>query len=180
MNGNDKNIFGILAEFDDPGSLLHAAEKTKDAGYRNFDCYSPFPVHGMDEAMGLKRSPLGYIIAFISFFVVLGGLGLQWYANAVDYPIVISGKPLVSYQAYAPVGFGLTVAVAAIFTFIIMLALNRLPQPHHPLFSSERFEKVTDDGFFLGIESKDKQFDIKKTETFLDSIGGKNIEILKD
>ncbi len=180
MNGKDTKIFGILAQFGDPGELLQAAEKTRDAGYSKFDCYSPFPIHGMDDAMGLRRSPLGYIIAFISFFAVIGGLSLQWYANAIDYPLVISGKPFISYQAYAPVGFGLTVAIAAIFTFVVMLALNGLPRPHHPIFSSSNFEKVTDDGFFIGIESGDSKFDTEKTKEFLSSIGGKNIETINN
>ncbi|MFC1555322.1 DUF3341 domain-containing protein, partial [candidate division KSB1 bacterium] len=127
MAKKENNIFGLIAEFKDPGELISAAEKVRDSGLKEFDCHSPFPIHGMDEAMGVQRSPLGFIVAVVSFFVMLGGLGLQWWTNAVDYPLVISGKPLVSYQAYAPVGFGLTVAIAAFTAFIGMLVLNGLP-----------------------------------------------------
>ena len=180
MSNDTSKIYGILAEFENPAALLKAAEKVHEAGYRNFDCYSPFPVHGMDKAMRLRRSPLGYIIAVISFFVMLGGLGLQWYTNAIDYPFIISGKPFFSYQAYAPVGFGITIAIAGIATLIFMFVLNKLPKPFHPLFNSENFKKATDDGFFIGIEASDPVYTEEKTIDFIKSINPVNVEIIKN
>lgn len=170
----------ILAEFDSPDTLYRAAEKIRDAGYKEFDCHSPFPIHGMDAAMGLKRSPLGFIVFLLGTIGLLFGVWLTWWTSAVDYPHVISGKPYFSYQAFVPVIFALTVLVSAITASIGMLAINQLPRLAHPLFNSERFNKFSDDGFFVSIESSDNNYDEKKTINFLQSIGGKNIEMLKD
>ncbi len=179
MNETKHAVHGMLAEFENPGALLEAARKMRAAGYSRFDCHSPFPIHGMDQAMGLKRSILGYIVAAVSFAAMIGGLTLQWYANAHDYPIVVAGKPFFSYQSYAPVGFGITVFCAGFATLIGMLALNGLPRLFHPVFYSDRFARVTDDGFFISLESEDPQFDTEKATAFLESIGGKNVEILQ-
>ena len=178
MSEENKTVYGLLAEFENAGALLHAAEKVRDAGYKEFDCHSPFPIHGMDDAMGLKRSPLGWIVGIMAFF----GLGLayllQGWVSTAAYPLIIAGKPYFSYQAYVPVGFGLAVLFGAISAFVGMLALNRLPQPWHPVFFSKNFEKMTNDSFFLSIESKDKKFDVERTSAFLAGIGGQNIEPL--
>ncbi len=107
----------LLAEFDTPASLMQAAEKTRDAGYKKFDCHSPFPIHGMDDAMGVKRSPLGYIVGIFAFIGLSGGILLQWWTSTVDYPLVISGKPFFSYQAYLPVTFAFAVLFSAIASF---------------------------------------------------------------
>lgn len=176
----EKNkIFGIIAEFENPQSLLDAAEKVRDKGYKKFDCHSPFPVHGMDKAMGLKRSPLGYIVGSLALFGLIIGLHMQWYANVYEYPFIISGKPVFSFQSYAPVGFGMAVLIGAFAAFFGMLVLNRLPRLFQPMFFSERFKKFSDDAFFISIESTDKMFDKNETRSFLETIGGKNIEILK-
>ena len=179
MNGPKGKVYGVLGEFEHPGALLEAGRKVREAGYTKFDCHSPFPVHGMEKAMAIKRSPLGYFIAIVAFFAMCAGLGLQWYANAVTYPLVISGKPFISYPSYAPVGFGITVLLSGICTFIFMLALNGLPRLFHPVFFSERFSSVTDDGFFVSIEHKDPKFDPVKTKSFLESIGAQSVEMLQ-
>lgn len=171
-------IHGVLAEFKDPAALLHAAEKVRDAGYKEFDCHSPFPIHGMDDAMGLKRSPLGWIVGIMAFTGLGLAFWLQGWISTTAYPLIIAGKPFFSYQAFVPVGFGLAVLFGAVSAFIGMLALNKLPQPWHPVFFSERFEKMTTDGFFISIEQKDARFDAENTSTFLASIGGQNIELL--
>lgn len=180
MFTENNNIFGITAEFKGPAELIEAAKIIRHAGYKNFDCYSPFPVHGMDQAMGLKRSPLGFIVAIVSFFIMIGTLTLQWWTNAVDYPLIISGKPLFSYQTYAPVAFGVTIAIAAFTAVIGMLLLNKLPAFFHPQFSYKRFYKATDDGFFITVESDDPNFDVEKTSSLLESVNGSNIEVLKN
>ena len=180
MSSDKSKIHGIVAEFANRGALLEAAGKVKEAGYSKFDCHSPFPIHGMDAAMELPRSPLALIIAWVAFFAVCGIMYLQYWTNAVDYPYVISGKPLISYQAYAPVGFAFTVLIAAIGTFVIMLALNGMPRWFNPLFYSKGISKVTDDGFFISVECDDSKFDKKKTFDFLRSIGGSEIELLQE
>ncbi|MDZ4723801.1 MAG: DUF3341 domain-containing protein [candidate division Zixibacteria bacterium] len=171
-------VYGILAEFSSPGDLLHAAEKMRDAGFSRFDCHSPFPIHGMDHAMGLKRSIVGYVAGVSAF---IGGgliLLLQWWASSIDYPIIIGGKPFFSYPAYVPVTFGVTILFAALGAVIAMLVANRLPQPFHGLFYSDRFAKFSNDGFFVSVESEDPKFDEHKTKSFLESIGGRHAEIV--
>jgi hypothetical protein len=170
----------ILAEYDSPSALLKAAEKMRDAGYEHFDCHSPFPIHGLNQAMGLKRSPLGYIVGIAAIIGFTAAITLQWWTSAIAYPIVISGKPLFSYQAFVPVTFALAVLFSAIAAAIGMLIMNRLPQLFHPIFFSERFKKVTDDGFFISVESKDPLFDQTKIRALLELSGGRNIELIED
>jgi hypothetical protein len=170
----------LLAEYDSPSALLKAAEKLRDAGYKHFDCHSPFPIHGLNQAMGLKRSSLGYIVGIAAIIGFTAAITLQWWTSAIDYPIVISGKPLFSYQAFVPVTFALAVLFSAIAATFGMLIINRLPQFFHPIFSSERFKKVTDDSFFISVESKDPLFDPTKTRSLLESSGGHNVEFIED
>jgi len=172
-------IHGLLAEFDGPSSLMKAGIAIRDRGFKHFDCHSPFPIHGMDEAMGLKRSPLGYIIAFFAIIGALIGFGLQTWVHSIDYPLVISGKPFFSWQAYIIVTFALTILFGAFGAVFGMLALNNLPKYHHYLFYSDKFSKFSDDGFFVSIGADDKNFDKKDTTKFLKFIGGKNIEVLE-
>jgi hypothetical protein len=169
----------IIAEYDGPGALLEAARSLRDAGYDKFDCHSPFPIHGMDKAMGLKRSGLGFLVGLFAVIGLSGAVLLQWWAGSVAYPLVISGKPFFSYQAYLPVTFALAVLLAAISSVIGMIALNKLPRFHHPVFASESFKKVTDNGFFISIESTDEKFDLEKTRSFLKSIGAENLEVVE-
>lgn len=170
----------LLAEFDSTAALLHAAEKTRDAGYRDFDCHSPFPIHGMDAAMGERRSPLGYIVFTIALLGLSTFFAFVWWLSVEDYPMVISGKPFGSFQAWVPPLFAISILSAAITAVLGMSHLNRLPRLNHPLFHSTRFEGVTDDKFFLSIESTDPKFNVDQTKQFLNSIGGKHIEELKD
>jgi hypothetical protein len=169
---------GMLARFGTPGELLEAAGKVREAGYKKFDCHSPFPIHGMDQAMGLKRSPLGWIVGVAAIIGGSGALALQWWTSTIDYPVVISGKPLFSYQAYVPVTFALAVLLSAIVALVGMLALNGLPRFNHPVFSSSKFGAATDDGFFLSVLSDDPQYDSDKTRKLLTSIGGQDLEVL--
>jgi len=172
-------VEGVLARFENTGELLAAASKLREAGYREFDCHSPFPIHGMDAAMGLKRSPVGWIAGIGGFVGTSTGLALQWWASSVAYPLVISGKPFFSYQAYLPVAFALGVLCAGGSALLGMLALNRLPRLFHPVFYSDKFTRASDDGFFVSIESGDPLFDVDKSKVFLESIGGKDLEVLQ-
>ena len=172
-------LHGLIAEFDSPGTLLKAGSAMHSKDYKHFDCHSPFPIHGMDDAMGLKRSPLGFIIAFFAIIGALLGLGLQSWVHAIEYPLVISGKPFFAWQAYTIVTFALTILFGAFGAVFGMLALNKLPRYHHYLFYSDKFLKFSDDGFFVSVGADDKNFDKKGTADFLKSIGGKNIEVLE-
>ena len=176
---SDKKALVILAEFKDPGALLHAAEEVRTEGYKKYDCHSPFPIHGMDDAMGEKRSPLGYIVAAVAIVMATGMIIFQGWTSAIDYPLVLSGKPFFSYQAFGVPAWAVMVLSSAIVTLITMLVLNKLPMLHHPLFYSENFcNKVNNDGFFVSIEADDEKFDSNKTKSFLEKIGGSNIEII--
>ncbi len=175
---SNERIEGILAEFKNPAELLKAAEKMRDAGYKDFDCHSPFPIHGMDKAMGEKRSILGWMVGPVAFVMVIFGFLFEGWTSTIAYPLVISGKPLFSYQAYGAVAFAIMVLTSALTALVGMLALNKLPRFHHPVFYSDRFAKVSDDGFFVSVEAGDKQFDREKTKAFLESIGGTHVEEL--
>ncbi|TFG96055.1 MAG: DUF3341 domain-containing protein [Calditrichales bacterium] len=168
----------ILAEFNNPAELLAAAEKMRDAGYKKFDCHSPFPIHGMDEAMGLKRSPLGWMVGTVAFLALAAGFTLEWWTSTVDYPIVISGKPFFSYQAYGPVAFAIMVLSSAFVALFGMMGLNKLPMLYHKLFDSEKVAKITNDGFIVSVLSNDPLYDETKTQSFLKEIGGQNLEVI--
>ncbi|MBI5267610.1 MAG: DUF3341 domain-containing protein [candidate division Zixibacteria bacterium] len=172
-------VYGMIAEFESPGALLSAAEKMRDAGYTTFDCHSPFPIHGMDTAMGLKRSIVGYVAGICGLAGGSFGLALQWWTSVVDYPLVISGKPFFSYQAFVPVTFALTVLCAAIGVVIAMLVTNGLPRLFHGWFYSSRFTRFSNDGFFVSVEVGDKRYDPVKTKAFLESIGGTHVEVVQ-
>jgi mono/diheme cytochrome c family protein len=169
-------LYGLLAEFDTPGELVSAARKVRDAGYQDFDCYSPFPVHGIDTAMGIKRTILPLLIFGGGFFGALGGIALQYYCNAVAWTWNISGKPLWSIPANIPIAYELAILCAVFVSFFGMWGANKLPQVWHPFFRVDRFGRVTDDGFFLGIEVKDERFDYEKTKQLLTDAGAIAIE----
>ncbi|MEE9573967.1 MAG: DUF3341 domain-containing protein [Candidatus Neomarinimicrobiota bacterium] len=172
-------IHGLIAEFDSPSTLLKAGTAMRDKGFKQFDCHSPFPIHGMDNAMGLKRSPLGYIIAFFAIIGGLIGLGLQTWVHSIVYPLILSGKPFFAWQAYIVVTFALIILFGAFGAVFGMLGLNKLPRYHHYLFYSDKFKKFSDDGFFVSIGADDEKFDKIGTTDFLQLIGGKNIEVLE-
>jgi len=174
-----EQVYSALAEFGSPAELLDAAAKVREVGYKKFDCHSPFPIHGMDAAMGLKRSPVGYISGVCGLLGGAFAMWLQWWTSSVDYPLVISGKPLFSFQAYIIVTFGLVILGAALGAVIGMLFVNRLPQWFHGNFYSESFKRFSDDAFFVSIEADDPKFDESSVILFLESIGGKNIEVVR-
>jgi hypothetical protein len=150
---------GLLAEYDTPASVFHAAEKIRDAGFEKWDVHTPFPIHGMDDAMGLKPTPLGWI----SFAGGLTGgsfaLWMQWWMGGIDYPLNIGGKPAFALHSSIPVMFELTILLTAFGTLFGMLGLNKLPQLYHWAFNSEKFARVTDDRFFISIEAEDPKFE---------------------
>ncbi len=172
----DGELYGVLAEYDTPGELLDAARKVRDAGYTEFDCYSPFPVHGIDEAMGIKRTILPLIVFGGGATGLVGGIFLQWWMNAYNWPWNIAGKPTWSIPANVPIMFEATILFSVFASFFGMWILNKLPQVWHPFFRADRFARVTDDAFILGIEAKDKRFDHVATTKLLKDAGAIAVE----
>jgi hypothetical protein len=171
--------YGILAEFATPGDLYHACEKVRDAGFTRWDAHTPFPVHGLDKAMGLKRSPLPWIVLVMALTGAGLGFLLQWWVHVDAYPLVISGKPYNAWPAFIPITFEVSILFAALGAVFGMFGLNRLPMHHHPLFRSKVFERVTDDAFFISIESWDPRFDSSATPKLLESLGARGVELLE-
>lgn len=173
---SQENLYGSVAEFESAGALMKAAKGLRDKGYTQFDAHSPFPIHGMDAAMGLPPSKLGWIVCVGGATGLALGILLQWWTSAVDYKLIISNKPLFSFQAFVPVTFELMVLFSAFATVFGMFALNKLPMLYHSVFKASQFHKVTSHGFFISVESVDKQYDAKKTKALLESLGGKGVE----
>lgn len=175
-----QNHFGVLAQFENPGTLMHACERVRDAGYTRWDAHTPFPVHGLDKAMGLKPSLVPWIVLVLGFSFAGVGFALQWWVHVDAYELIISGKPLFSWPAFIPVTFELGVLGAALGAVFGMLGLNQLPMLYHPLFNSKAFERVADDGFFISVESWDPQFDANATAEFLKRCGATNVELVEN
>ena len=171
---------GILAEFSSPEKLVEAARLAMALGYTVLDASSPFPVHGLDEAIGMKQSKLQLITIGGAIAGAGTGLLLQWWMVTIDYPEILSGKPYFSLPAFIPIIFELTILFAALSTFIGMLALGGLPKYNHALFGNKRFGRATADKFFLYVDAKDPKFDLVKTADFLDSIGADAVEVVEE
>jgi hypothetical protein len=171
--------YGMLAEFATTADLYRACERVRDAGFTRWDAHTPFPVHGLEKAMGLPRSPLPWIVLGMGITGAALGFGLQWWVHAAAYPLVISGKPYLAWPAYVPITFEVGILFAALGAVVGMFALNRLPMHHHPLFQSRVFERVTDDAFFISIESWDPRFEPARTRQLLESLGARSVELLE-
>lgn len=175
---NEKNssIYGILAEFSNPKELTDAAKLISKSGYSKWDTFSPFPIHGMDKAMNLKKSKLGWIVIGHGLLGFAGAIAMMYFMSVVDYPINISGKPFLNGPAWVPITFELTVLLSSFGAVFGMFFLNGLPKLHNPLFNSTRFKKATDDGFFVCIEKEDALFDQAKVKQMLEEAGATHIE----
>jgi hypothetical protein len=172
--------YAIMAEFESPAAILHAAQKVRESGYRQWDVFSPFPVHGMDSAMGLKNSQVGWFSFIGGCTGYTTGMLMIWFMNAYDYRIVIGGKPMFSPFAAFPPSYELTILFGSFGALLGMLFLNRLPRLHHPLLKNRRFALATHDRFFVVIESSDPKYSEKETRRLLESMGSKHIEMVEE
>ena len=178
MTSQDTSNYGMLAEYGSASAIYHACEKVRDAGYTRWDAHTPFPVHGLDGAMGLSRSKLPWLVLVCGLSGAAFAFGLQWWTSAVAQPVVIAAKPIFSWQAFVPVTFELGVLFAAFAAVFGMLAINGLPRLHHSVFHSERFQRASDDRFFISIESVDPNYDETKTRALLEEAGAEHVEII--
>lgn len=179
-------IHGLMAEFATPADIYHAAEKVRDAGYTRWDAYSPFPIHGMEDAMGVRRTRLPLAVAAVALTCVGLAYLMQWWISSVDYPLMHQGKPFGSFfgaggwQPFVPIMFEMGVLFAAFTSLFGMIAANGLPRWHHPLFSNEQFLKVSDDRFVICIEAKDAKFNPDHTRQLLKDAGATSIELVEE
>jgi hypothetical protein len=172
---NRPKIYGLLAEFDTPSHLVDAAHKAYARGYRKMDAYTPFPIEELWEALGHHHNRIPLIVLLGGIVGGIGGYLLQFYASVIDYPLNIGGRPLHSWPSFIPPAFETTILFAAFSAVLGMLALNRLPQPHHPIFNAPRFALASRDRFFLCIESNDPLFQHGETADFLRSLSPREV-----
>jgi len=173
-------VYGIIAEFDETPKVFKAASKVRDAGYTKWDVHTPFPIHDMEEAMGIKTTKLPLLAGAAAITGVLVAISLQWGTTYFLFPTVVQGKPFGAWQPFMPIMFELGVLLTAFMCIFGMLALNGLPRFHHPLFTHERFYRVSNDRFFIAIQANDPNFDPVKTKELLVSIGGTDITLVED
>ena len=171
-----------LAEYGTPAGCLHAAEKLRDAGYTKFDAHTPFPVHGMDRAMGLKDSKLGWLVIVCAVTGTSCAFLMMWWMNCVDYPLVIGGKPpsVSSLASMVPIMFELTILFSAFAAVFGMFGMNKIPQHHHPVFESDRFRSFSTDKFWISVEAHDPKFKIEKTRELLEKTHPNFVELVME
>ncbi|MEO8129686.1 MAG: DUF3341 domain-containing protein [Bryobacteraceae bacterium] len=176
----DKAIYGVVAEFDVPEKLVAAGRKIHhDHGYTKLDALSPFPVHGIDDAIGIPRSILGYMVFCTGAVGFLGAIALIYYAGAISYRLVIGGKPFFAFEPSIPIIFECTVLLSAFMAVFGMFGLNKLPQFYHPTMNYAGFPGVTNDRFLLVVQATDPKFDIVDTQRLLESLGAKKTELVE-
>lgn len=172
-------LYGIMAEFDDIPAIVDAAIKCRDKGFQNWDVYAPVPIHGIDEAMGIKPSKVSFTMGTGALTGFTIAFMMQWWMGAVDYQIITAGKPFFAWEQALPIGFELTVLLSAFGALGGMIILNQLPKWFHPLLAKERFLRVSDDRLVIAIEARDPLFDEVETKQYLESLGGKHVDMVE-
>jgi Protein of unknown function (DUF3341) len=171
----ESSIYGLMAEFDDPNAVIGAARRTYEAGYRRINAYSPYPIEELSAAIGYHRNYVPLVVLICGILGGLGGFGLLTWTSAIDYPINVGGRPLISVPAFIPITFECVVLLAAFGAFVGMLVMNRLPQPYHPVFNVPAFERASQDRFFLCIKADDPKFSEPETRAFLQTLGAREV-----
>jgi hypothetical protein len=174
------STYGVVAEFTDDKSVLTAVNKAREAGYTIMEAYSPLPVHGLEEAIGRKRSRLAWLVFLGGLTGCVGGFGMQVWMSVYNYPWNVGGRPPFSWPAFIPVTFELTILLSAFTAVFGMFGLNGLPRPHHPIFNTPNFDRSTIDHYFLCIEATDPQFDENEVTRFFDGLGPEAINTITD
>ncbi len=181
MHGHDEphgpQVYGIVAEFDDPDDLMLATKLAYKEGYRKLDAYSPFPIHGLAEAIGVRKSKLSLFTLIMGLTGAATGFGLQYIASVWHYPYEIGGRPYFSWPAWIPITFECMVLFGAFTCGLSMLALNGFPRPHHPIFDAKNFDRASIDRFFLCIEAEDQKFDEGRTRKFLEALDPRPLQV---
>lgn len=170
-----KKNYGLLAEFDTTTEIVRAAELVRDAGFTKTDVFSPFPIHEMDQALGIKRTILPYMVFGGGIAGLLTGLALQYGTHVIDYPIIVGGRPFFSLPSFIPPMFELTILLASFAAVIGMLLLNGLPKPYHPVFNVPRFNLATREKFFLLIKADDPKFNYEETKSFMETLNPQEV-----
>lgn len=168
-------FYGLMAEFDSAQALLDAAHAARKAGYTRTDAYSPFPIHGLAEALGFRERHVAPIVLGAGITGALAGYGLEYWSQVIAYPLNIGGRPFHSWVSFIPPAYETTILFAAFGAVIGMLALNGLPQPYHPVFNAPRFGMASQDAFFLAIEATDPRFDADATRQFLSTLHAREV-----
>lgn len=167
--------YGLMAEFDSAQALIDAARSVRSAGYTRTDAYSPMPIHGLAEALGMKERKVAPFVLAGGLTGVAVGYGLQYWTSVIAYPMNIGGRPLNSWVSFIPPTFEVTILLASFSAVLSMLILNGLPQPYHPVFNVKRFELASQTSFFLAIEATDPRYDAEKTKAFLASLNPREV-----
>ena len=175
-----EKLYGMMAEFNSPGELLRAAEKVSAAGYRRWDVFTPFPIHGIDKVMNLGNSLVGWVSLALAAGAFLSVAGLIWYSNAFDYPLIVGGKPMFSVPMTFVPSYIMLILGGAVGSLVGMLAFNQLPRLNHPLLKKARFELATRDKFIMVIGANDGNFSVTGTRRLLEQIGGSQITVVED
>jgi len=169
------HLYGLIAEFDSPSDLVAAAHAAREAGYRKMDAYSPFPIEELAEALGFHYNRLPLLVLIGGIVGGVSGFALQYWTSVVAYPINVGGRPLLSWPSFIPATFETTILGAALTAVLGMLALNGLPEPHHPIFNAPRFALASRDSFFLCIEAADPRFDAEQTRRLLERLSPRQV-----
>ena len=174
------HLYGLVAEFESPTDLVAAARRAREEGYVRLDAYSPFPIHELTAALGLKRTRLPLAVLIGALVGLATALGMMWFSAVVHYPINVGGRPLASWPAFIPITFELTILFASLTAVFGMLGRNGLPMPYHPIFNAPRFALASRDRFFLCIEARDPKFDLERTSRFLADLGARVVSEVEE
>jgi Alternative complex III, ActD subunit len=171
---------GLMAEFESPSALVEAATKVRRAGYTRVDAYSPFPIHGLAEAIGFRERLVAPIVLAGGLTGLLVGYGLQYWTMVIAYPMNIGGRPHHSWVSFIPPTFETTILFASFAAVFGMLALNGFPRPYHPVFNAPRFHLATRDAFFLVIEATDPKFNLDEARAFLAGLHAREVVAVEE
>lgn len=175
LGSKSQSLYALVAQFDSVEQIRVAAERTRKAGYTRTDAYTPFPIEGLDQDLGMRPTNLGWLVLIMGITGALGGFFLQWWANTTYYPLNIGGKPLNSWPNFIVIMYELTILSAGLTAGLGMIIRNGLPRPYHSIFNTPGFENASRDKFFLSIEARDPKFDVEQTRAFLESLGPERV-----